>query len=84
DRALLLEFDSSAQVLAWTDAVREADLLGVVDIVPAARTILVKLAGTKYLAPTRQRLDRVQLTDNAVAESADPGDGNADVTLDVV
>ncbi|PRC51909.1 allophanate hydrolase, partial [Mycobacterium sp. ITM-2017-0098] len=42
DRALLLEFDSSAQVLAWTDAVREADLLGVVDIVPAARTILVK------------------------------------------
>ncbi|PRC47306.1 allophanate hydrolase, partial [Mycobacterium sp. ITM-2017-0098] len=41
-------------------------------------------AGTKYLAPTRQRLDRVQLTDNAVAESADPGDGNADVTLDVV
>ena len=34
DRALLLEFDTSAEVLAWTEAVRAADLLGVVDIVP--------------------------------------------------
>lgn len=84
DRALLLEFDSSAQVLAWTDAVREADLPGVVDIVPAARTVLVKLAGTRYQAPTRQRLSRVELTERAVAESAAPEDGSADVTLDVV
>jgi KipI family sensor histidine kinase inhibitor len=84
DRALLLEFDNSAQVLAWTDAVRQADLPGVVDIVPAARTVLVKLAGTQYQAPTRQRLGRVQLTDEAVAESAAPADGSADVTLDVV
>lgn len=84
DRALLLEFDSSAQVLAWTDAVREADLPGVVDIVPAARTVLVKLAGTRYQAPTRQRLSRVELTERTVAESAAPEDGSADVTLDVV
>ncbi len=36
DRALLLEFDSTAEVLAWNDALRAAELLGVVDIVPAA------------------------------------------------
>lgn len=84
DRALLLEFDSSAEVLAWTAAVREADLPGVVDIVPAARTILVAVAETRLQAPTRQRLDRMQLTEKAVAASAAPGDGAADVTLDVV
>lgn len=84
DRALLLEFDSSAEVLACIDAVREADLPGVVDIVPAARTILVELAHPRHQAPARQRLDRVRLTDAAVAASADPGDGKADVVIDVV
>ncbi|VEG51190.1 allophanate hydrolase subunit 1 [Mycolicibacterium aurum] len=84
DRALLLEFDSSAEVLAWTAAVREADLPGVVDIVPAARTILVAVAETRLQAPTRLRLDRMKLTEKAVAASAAPGDGAADVTLDVV
>ena len=84
DRALLLEFDSSAEVLAWTDAVREAGLPGVVDIVPAARTILVKLSRTRDQAPTRQRLDRVRLSDKALAESTAPGDGEADVVIDVV
>jgi KipI family sensor histidine kinase inhibitor len=84
DRALLLEFDSSAEVLAWTDAVREADLPGVVDLVPAARTLLVKLAETGYQVLTRQRLDRLTLTEQAVAESAASGDRTADVTLDVV
>lgn len=82
DRALLLEFDSSVEVLAWTDVVRAADLPGVVDIVPAARTILVKLAGSRYLAPTRQRLGGVRLSEEAVAESATPS--KADVVIDVV
>lgn len=82
DRALLLEFDSSVEVLAWTDVVRAADLPGVVDIVPAARTILVKLAGSRYLAPTRQRLGGVRLSEEAVAESATPSKAN--VVIDVV
>ena len=56
DRALLLEFGSTAEVLAWTDAVREAALLGVVDIVPASRTVLIKLAGPRYQAPSRARV----------------------------
>lgn len=81
DRALLLEFDSSAEVLAWTNAVRAAELPGVVDIVPAARTILVKLEGTRYQAPTRQRLGGVRLSEEAVAESANPSE--ADVVIDV-
>ncbi len=82
DRALLLEFGSTAEVLAWTGAVREAGLPGVVDIVPAAKTILVKLAGTRYLAPTRQRLGGLRVTEEAVAESATPTE--ADVVIDVV
>ena len=53
DRALLLQFDSTAEVLAWTDAVRAAGLPGVVDIVPGSRTVLVKLDRPGYQAPTR-------------------------------
>lgn len=81
DRALLLEFDGTAEVLAWTDTLRAADLLGVVDIVPAAKTILVKLAGRQYQAPTRQRLRQVQLSEDAIAESV--ADGDADIVVDV-
>lgn len=83
DRALLLEFDGTAEVLAWTDTLRAADLLGVVDIVPAAQTILVKLAGRQYQAPTRQRLRQVRLSEDAIAESAAPADGDADIVIDV-
>lgn len=82
DRALLLELTSSAEVLAWHEALRTADLPGVVDLVPAARTILVKLDDTAYQGPTRQRLGELRLTDEAVAESATPS--NADVVLEVV
>lgn len=69
DHALLLEFGTTATVLAWTDVLRTADLLGVMDIVPAARTILLKLAGPRFQAPTRRRLSRLRLSKDAVAES---------------
>ncbi|ANE78077.1 allophanate hydrolase [Mycobacterium adipatum] len=59
DQALLLEFDSTADVLAWTDTVTRAGMPGVLDIVPASRTVLLKLAGPRYLAPTRQRLSKL-------------------------
>ena len=45
DQALLLDFDGTAEVLAWCDAVREADLPGVLDVVPAARTVLLDARG---------------------------------------
>ena len=84
DRALLIECDSTAEVLAWTEALRAAELPGVDDIVPAARTVLVKLAGTGYQAPTRQRLGGITLGEDAFANAAAPPAGQADVVLDVV
>ena len=86
DHALLLQFDSTAEVLAWTDALREADLLGVVDIVPASRTVLIKLDGRRYQPVTRQRLGKLRLPPEAIEESLStaPIDGRADVVIDVV
>ncbi|MCB0949868.1 MAG: allophanate hydrolase subunit 1 [Mycobacterium sp.] len=80
DRALLLEFTNTDEVLVWTGALHAAELLGVVDIVPAARTVLVKLAGSRYQAPTRQRLSQVRPSKDPAAESL----GRADIVIDVV
>jgi KipI family sensor histidine kinase inhibitor len=82
DQALLLEFDDTAEVLAWTDALRDADLPGVLDVVPASRTVLVKLAGPRYLAATRQRLAKLRI-DQALVQAPMPA-GQPDVVLDVV
>jgi KipI family sensor histidine kinase inhibitor len=84
DQALLLEFDSTAEVLAWTGALREADLLGVLDIVPASRTVLIKLDGPRYMSPTRQRLAKLRVTPDAMSDSTAPIDGRADVEIPVV
>jgi KipI family sensor histidine kinase inhibitor len=84
DQALLLEFDSTAEVLAWADALREAELLGVVDIVPASRTVLLKLAGPRYQAPTRQRLGKLSVTAEALATATGPAGGKADIEIGVV
>ncbi len=84
DRALLLQFESTAEVLAWTDAVREAGLPGVVDIVPGSRTVLVELDGPRYQAPTRQRLAALRFDRGTVTEAASPQDRTADIVLDVV
>lgn len=62
DRALLLQFDDTADVLAWTAAVREADLPGVVDIVPASRTVLVKLDNARLQGATRVRLRKLRVS----------------------
>src|SRR5262245_55682467 len=84
DQALLLEFESTAEVLAWTEALRDAGLGGVVDIVPASRTVLVTLDGPRYQAPTRQRLSELRVTSEAIDEAMAPIDGRADVVIDVV
>ncbi len=68
DRALLLEFDSTAEVLAWNDVLGDCDLLGVVDIVPASRTVLVKLDGPRYQGVARQQLSTLRLAPEAVRE----------------
>jgi KipI family sensor histidine kinase inhibitor len=84
DAALLLEFSSTAEVLAWTEALRRAELLGVLDLVPGSRTVLIKLAGPRYQAPTRQRLSKLPVTPESVSELSSPPDGRADVQIDVV
>jgi KipI family sensor histidine kinase inhibitor len=84
DQALLLEFDNTIEVLAWTEVIRDANLLGVLDIVPASRTVLIKLAGPRYQAPTRQRLANLRLDTAEVGKIAAPDGGSADVVIDVV
>lgn len=84
DRALLLEFDTTAEVLAWTDVLRAADLPDVLDIVPASRTVLIKLAQPRYQGPIRQRLGKLRLDHATVEESAAPIDRRPDVTIDIV
>ncbi|MDT5103415.1 MAG: hypothetical protein QOI25_928 [Mycobacterium sp.] len=83
DRALLLEFDGTAEVLVWSEALTEADLLGVLDIVPASRTVLLKLAGPRYQEPTRQRLGKLRVEHVAVDDITAPIDQRADMEIDV-
>ena len=80
DQALMLQCGSTAEVLAWTAALRAAALPSVVDIVPAARTVLVKLASPRYQGVIRQRLRKMRVT----AQEATPADRSADVVIDVV
>jgi KipI family sensor histidine kinase inhibitor len=83
EQALLLEFGGTAEVLAWTDAVRAEDLPGVLDVVPAARTVLVEFAEPDHVHPGRQRLADLRI-DEAAVDAEPPADGHVDVTLDVV
>jgi KipI family sensor histidine kinase inhibitor len=80
DHALLLQFGGTAEVMAWTDALREADLPGVVDLVPAAQTVLIKLKGPRYQQPTRQRLAGLTVEPASAAGAPEA----PDVVLDVV
>ena len=80
DRALLLECESTDEVLALTAALNEAQISGVLDIVPASRTVLLELAGPRDQAPTRQLLARLPVD----AATAANDDGHIDVVIDVV
>jgi KipI family sensor histidine kinase inhibitor len=82
DHALLLEFDNTDEVLAWSAVIRDAELLGVLDIVPGSRTVLIKLEDARYQAPTRQRLGKLHVTSEAVPDA--PADVRADVEIEVV
>jgi KipI family sensor histidine kinase inhibitor len=80
DQALLVQCGSTAEVLAWAAALRAAAPPGVLDVVPAARTVLVKLASPRYQGVIRQRLRKMRVN----AELATPAEGRADVVIDVV
>jgi KipI family sensor histidine kinase inhibitor len=80
DQALMVQCGSTAEVLAWADALRAAALPGVLDIVPAARTVLVKLDGPRNQGVIRQRLRKMPVT----ADEAASSDRSADMVIDVV
>jgi KipI family sensor histidine kinase inhibitor len=80
DQALMVQCGSTAEVLAWTAALSGAAWPGVIDIVPAARTVLVKLDGPHRQSAIRQRLRKLRVDVN---ESV-PADRSADVVIDVV
>jgi KipI family sensor histidine kinase inhibitor len=82
DHALMVQCGSTAEVLAWAAALRGAALPGVIDIVPAARTVLVKLDSPRYQGVTRQRLRKLRVTADAIPTA--PADRSADVVIDVV
>lgn len=65
--ALLLDLDSADEVAATAAAVREADLPDVVELVPAARTVLVAVRPGGDLSAVRSAVDRV---DPATAATA--------------
>lgn len=67
DQALLLQFGSTADVLAWAAALRDAAIAGVLDIVPAARTVLLKLDGPGRQGATRGRLRTLRVAPDAVS-----------------
>jgi KipI family sensor histidine kinase inhibitor len=80
DHALMLQCGSTAEVLAWVDALAAAALPGVVDVVPAARTVLVKLDSPRRQGATRQRLRRMRVA----ADAGAPADRSPDLVIDVV
>ncbi|WP_179467007.1 5-oxoprolinase subunit B family protein [Mycolicibacterium vinylchloridicum] len=77
EAALLLECESTERVLAFAGALRRAHLPGILDIVPAARTVLITLSDPGYQAPTRQRLKQLPI------DTAGPRQHRAD-DVDVV
>jgi KipI family sensor histidine kinase inhibitor len=80
DQALMLQCGSTAEVLAWVEALRDAALPGVLDIVPAARTVLVKLDTPRLQGVIRQRLRKMRVA----ADAETPAGRGADVVIDVV
>ncbi|RRR44141.1 carboxyltransferase domain-containing protein [Mycolicibacter terrae] len=82
DCALLLQFDRTAEVLAWTSALAAAALPGVLDIVPASHTVLVKLAAPDFQPSVRRRLAKLTVEPAEIETTA--RDAAVDVVIDVV
>ena len=68
DRAVLIEVGSVEDVLALTAAIRDAELTEVIDLVPAARTVLVRTDSDLRTATGWSLAERLTV----IAESAGP------------
>ena len=73
DAAVLLEVADVEAVLSLADAVRAARLPAVVDVVPAARTVLVTVQPGTDLATLRQRLVSLAQTAAPTPRAVSPG-----------
>lgn len=80
DRAVLIECGCTAEVLAFADAVERSALPEVLDIVPAARTVLVTVADTAAQRSVRTRLADIEVTPSAGTTRPD----RPEVVIDVV
>lgn len=67
-RAVLAEFDSLDQVMSAASAWRDADLPGVIDVVPAARTVLVHHDGRLDPSSLVEPVGPAPLTASALVE----------------
>ena len=85
DSALMAQFECADDVLACALALKRATAPGIVDIVPAARTVLVTLDGPEYREDIRAFLRALSASDTQPGDgSADRGDGSVDPISDVV
>ena len=84
DHALMVQCGSSAEVFAWVDALRAAALPGVLDIVPASRTVLLKLAGPRHQSAVRRGLRALRVDANMVATAPPQEPTVIDVVYDGV
>ena len=80
DRALLIDCDSTGDVVTLAAALRHDALPGVVDIVSGARTVLVTVTGPHDLGAVRTRLAGYRIAQPALP----PAPGSADLVIDVV
>lgn len=80
DRALLIECTDAAEVIAVGHALRAADLPEVSDIVPGARTVLVRLRATGLQTVMRDHLAAI----GASERRSTPADAGLEVVIDVV
>ena len=71
--ATLVEPDDPAQLPGLTDALTGGVVAGVVEVVPAARTVLVRFSSPAALAAGRPALDRLLATVPAAVPPPDPG-----------
>jgi KipI family sensor histidine kinase inhibitor len=62
DRSLLIEAGTTDEAIGWTIAINEADLPGVVDVIPGARTVVVTADGPGRTGPLRTALEHLSPT----------------------
>ena len=74
DAALLVEVDGLPEVLALTAAVRDAQPAGVVDVVPAAQTVLVVVEPGTSLAQLERTVAELSTTALAGSVAAPEGE----------